>query len=278
MQETIPSAGTARSRFEAVDVAVLLPLVILIGGSINGLAARIVDAVATQGLSLLPGVSPFEALAIFAAARLMLSANPSDADRRGGWDIAGLATVAAIFFPSSAVSWLAIGTYAAAIAWWTRGDMRSGALLFAALAAASLWSVVFLNRLTLPVTSAEAWLAASILGLFADGITHAGNIISNAGGHKLIVLAQCSAFDGLPRAMVGLAAVASIAGGIGARRLAAAMALAATLYFAANVVRLVLMASSAEAYDVVHGPTGSNVYDLLQTLAVLGIGIGAARR
>jgi hypothetical protein len=257
----------------------LLPALILIGGSLNGLAARIVEVISVEGFtSLLPGVSPFEALAIVAGAKLMLAGEDSSrATARSPW-LAHTLALAAILLPSSTVSWTATALYALWVAWTSTCDARRGALLFGALAVSAIWAMIVTRWLVLPITTAEATITAVLHGLLGTEMAQVGNVVGVPGGHALVVLAQCSSLEGLPRALVGLVAIVTLAGGCSTRRLAMAAGCAALCYVLGNTIRLVLMASSAELHAIVHGTAESNVYDLMQTVAVIGIGMMAARR
>jgi hypothetical protein len=154
---------------------------------------------------------------------------------------------------------------------------RTGPLLFAALAAASIWAVSGLKWLTVPITSIEAQVVSGLLGFVRDDIMQTANVVGNLDGHLLVVLTACSTADGLPRVWLGLAAVAAFLGPLDKRRLGLALAMAAGLYVVGNTLRLVLMTWSAEFYDVVHGEVGANVFDGLQIALVLGVGVWASR-
>ena len=257
----------------------LLPILILLGGCLNGLAARMVETIAVEGFaSPLPGVSPFEALAMVAAARLLLIGQAAQNTLPPRlWMAHGL-TLAAILYPSSTLSWAATAAYALCMACVLAGPARRGALLFAALAASAIWSIVMARWLALPITTQEAVVTAALHNLLGNEVSQIGNIVGSAGGHALIVLAQCSSLEGLPRALVGLAAVFTLAGGTSTARLGAGAVIGSAVYVLGSTTRLVLMAWSADVHAIVHGPVGSNVYDLIQTAAVIGIGVMAARR
>lgn len=263
----------------ACPVDRLLPALILLGGCLNGLAARMVETIATEGIaSPLPGVSPFEALAMVAAAWLLLI-GPAAQDQLPArlWIAHGLA-LAAILYPSSTLAWAATAAYGLCMAWAFSGRARQGALLFAALAVSAIWSIVMARWLALPITTQEAVVTAALHNLLGNPVSQTGNIVGGAGGHALIVLAQCSSLEGLPRALVGLSAVFVLAGGTSTARLGAAAVVASAVYVLGSTTRLVLMAWSADVHAVVHGPIGSNLYDLIQTVAVMGIAIMAARQ
>ena len=60
------------------DTAGLLAVLLLVGGSLNGLFVRVLEAWQLHGLdSPLMGVSPFEILAIVVGARAILASAPS---------------------------------------------------------------------------------------------------------------------------------------------------------------------------------------------------------
>lgn len=269
-ERALGSAGTS------AGLERVIPAALLAGGALNGFAARVADAWSADGLAWpLPGLGPIELVCIAVAAHLVARAV---AGRGPNLGVAELAFLALLLVPSSSVSWAATAGYAVVVAARTSGESRAGALLFLALAAVALWSSNGLKLLAVPVTSAEAWLTGQVIGLVRDDVVQAGNVVGVPGGHSLVILAACSALDGLPRVLIGAAAIALGLGGWTARRLALSCLACAVVYLCLNEGRLVLMAWSVPFYEMVHGPTGAGVFDLLQSLMALATAAVAVRR
>ncbi len=267
-----PSAFPLRSpardtpRMAAGAVAALL----LTGGCLNGLAFRVIAAWKTDGAEAalgLFGVSPIEVLVMAIAGRLMLGGGDrlSPATTRA----AALLFALPVMWPSSSAAWVSVGLYAVFIAATSSGGARSAALLFAGLAAHALWASLgepIAGKIILPLDAAAV---GSVLSLVRSGVVQLGNVVGDMDGHRIVVLVGCSSVHALPLALLGWAALgleghASLPAG--AWREAA---LLAAFLIALNLARLVIMAWSAEAYALAHGPWGGLAYDTVSTLAIL---------
>jgi hypothetical protein len=246
------------------------PATVLALAVANGLAVRIVEASREgQATSILPGISPFELLVVLIA--LPLVATPAaGTEWRLGWR--EIATGAALLVPSSTVSWVAVAMYASLLAAGTTGARRIGAIMIAGLAVAALWSSVALKIIGGPVTGFEAAAVDWLLQLSGWPLSRTANVIGTEGGHHLVILTACTSADAIPRALLAVAALAHFAGA-GNWRLVTGVAIAAgSLLFAANTVRLALMAVSSDMYAMVHGPVGANIFDAAQ----VGLVVAAA--
>ncbi len=253
-----------------------VPLLLLVGGCVNGFTARVGETLSDNGFSsLFLGISPVYLLTIVVAVHLLRSAT-AVAPSSYGWP--EVLTLLGLLVPPSTVAWLTTGSYAAYLARKSRDGARAGALLIVALALTAIWSDAGIKWLAIPVTSLEAKLVASLIGLFRDDIVQVGNVVGQANGHSLIILTACASLDGLPRLLLGIASVALFLGPVEARRLGVAMAIAATLYIATNLIRLTFMTWSADWYAIVHSPTGANIFDLFGTALVLMFGSSVAAR
>lgn len=272
-------ASTAADGVRTARLAAHLPALVMAGACLNALVVRAAESFAAEGqLSLSLGISPFVLVAAFVALKLSLAPPTAagEASPMPWWlDAAALALV---LVPSSAVSWLALLCYASLAALRTSGERRIGALLFVALAASQLWSSILLKWLAGPVTLAEGTLLSAVLSLVRADIVQFGNVIGNPAGHSLVLMTRCTTTDALPAALVALAAVACLLGTPDRRRLMhAGLALAAAVAVA-NLIRLSLMAWSADMYELVHGPIGANIYDGLQAGLVIALGNWASSK
>lgn len=253
-----------------------LAVALLVGGCLNGFAARVIEAWPAGGVPSLPwfGLSPIELFAAFAAAHAVWSEPDATWPRPG---IAEASALALLLLPSSTLSWLATAAYAAYGCWRFPRAARLGAALFLGLALTELWSATLLAWWAPAITAIEARSVAAVISLFRDDIVQSANIVGRPGAHTLVVLTACSALDALPRALLGVFAVAAFIGSFDARRCLVACLLATVVILVGNQMRLLLMTWSAPFYDAVHGSVGANIYDLLQVLLVLALGLVASR-
>ncbi len=250
--------------------------VLLVAGCANGFAVDVAAQWHQTGVaSLLSsfGVSPL-AFAIVAIGALVLAREarfPDQAEIAPGAIIFCILTL----IPSSFLSWVALGIFAIWLATMVKGRVRSASLLFAGLAAISVWAIIGEPRAARVILPFDAAVTAALLAALHDTVVREGNIVGTASGHQIIVLASCSAFHVLPLALLGWRAMvlfdASQAGRETNRNLALhAFALAAIL-LALGYLRLVLMAWSPKTYAVAHGPWGSALFDCLLVLAVITV-------
>lgn len=253
-----------------------LAVALLAGGCLNGFAARIVGTWPAGGMPSLPwfGLSPIELFAAFVAVSTLRSASDEPWPRPG---IAELLTLALVLLPSSTVSWLASGAYAAYGCFRFPRSARAGAALFVGLALTQLWAATILAWYTPEITAIEAKGVAAILSLLRDDIVQSANMVGQPDGHTLVILTACSALDALPRVLLGVVAVAAFMGQIDVRRCGFACMAAAAAVLVGNQIRLALMTWSAALYETVHGASGANAFDLLQVGLVLGLGLLASR-
>lgn len=272
-------ASTAADGVRTDRLAAHLPVLVMAGACLNALVVRAAEALAADGqVSLGFGISPFVLLAAFVAVKLSLSLP----DRAGApaampWWL-DAAALALVLVPSSAVSWLALLGYAVVVALRSSGDRRTGAVLFAALAASQLWSSILLKWLAGLVTLAEGSLLSSVLSLVRPDIVQFGNVIGNPADHSLVLMTRCTTTDALPAALVALAAITCLLGAPDRSRLLRASLALFVAVAITNMMRLSLMAWSADMYDLVHGPIGANIYDGLQAALVIALGNWASSR
>ena len=256
------------------EIGTALPTIIMLGAAANGLAVRVAEGMG-GGLSLDLGIGPFQLLTLLVAAHLSLGSGEPGRPRFGL--LVTVATLLMVLVPSSAVSWLALALYAAVHAAAATGERRQGVLLFLALAAAALWSSVLLKAFAGPVTASEAFLVGKLLQVLRPDVVQTGNVVGNPQVHSLIVMTRCTTLEILPAALVALVSVALFLGNLDRDRVwRAGMGLAGIL-FAANLVRLCVMAWSAEDYTVAHGLLGANLFDGFQVIVVLALGSWASR-
>jgi hypothetical protein len=232
-----------------------------------GLVGRVIEALRSAQPSLLLGLSPLELLAIFMAARLILSSQDADkASPRVIWPAALL-----LLPPSGAGAWLVLGLVGLAQAQRTQGEARAGYLLFAMLGVAQLWVTIGFKVASGPLLALDAQLIAWVMQGLGFAATRIGNVVEIPDGNTIVVLLTCATFHRMPVAII---AALSLSAPAAARDLAPVIARVAAGYFILNMGRLCAMGWSPESYAFMHDGTGASLYDGAQTLLV----ILAARR
>lgn len=257
----------------SLSYAAAARLLVLLGGVLNGFAVRMIEASASGGFTgSLLGLTLFEIATVAIAASLIASrigVTTNDAAGRPGW--VEVAAALALLVPSSAASWVVVALYAGWLAMRLDGERRAGALLFLALALSAIWSSIAMKVVALPVTTLDATLVGWLLAFFKSGVVQSANVVGVPSEHTLIVMSACSSADGLPRVLVGLAAVLVLAGADLRTRLLPAAAALAAIYVAANLTRLTIMATSWDLYAFGHGPFGAGLFDVVTTLALFAV-------
>ena len=244
-----------------------LPAILLLAGALNGFAVRIAEQwQLNTGQAILMGISPFELIAIAVAASLYFeTAKPT----QPGFGAAEVLFLASLMIPSSTASWMATAAYAFFHATRSASGERTASVLFVALALCSIWSSVIMKWIAVPVTTAEASILWHMLSVFRDDIHLSGNIIGIPGGHQVILMIACATVYGLPKAMLGLTAIALYLGPINVKHLIKSAVVVVAFYAFANLIRLCIMTWSDPAFQLAHGPMGANIFDAVISFIVL---------
>ena len=261
-------------RAHAHQLSILSPSVLLlVGGSLNGFAVRMIESWTQNGFSsVFLGLSPFELITLFVAATLVANA-PLEKCPTLRTYAPEFAAAMAMLIPSSAVTWGALALYATYKAINSNGSARTGALLFAALAASALWSSLIIKLVAIPVTTIDATIVGFILSMLKSGVVQSANVVGVPDGHTLIVMTACASLDAIPAVLVGLAAIFVFSKSFDPITFAKSAGLFAALYVTANLIRLTMMAWSFDLYTIAHGPIGSNVFDIVVTIGAFAIAL-----
>ncbi len=258
------------------NLATKLPAMLLLGGALNGFVVRIAEQWhLNAGQAALFGISPFELIAIAVAAYLYFECpNPA----RIGFGLAEILFLTALMIPSSTFSWAATAVYAFYHAGRSGSGERTASLLFLGLALCSIWSSVIMKWISVPVTAFEANIIWYMLSFFRDDIQLDGNVMGIPGGHQIILMIACSTIYGLPKALLGLIAIALFLGPVKTRPLGQSAVLVVIAYALANFIRLFVMTWSDPAFQIAHGPIGANIFDAAVTIIVFATAFTIAQR
>jgi len=246
---------------------------LLLCGCVNGYMFPVLEwlrGTSSEGLGALP-VNLLDLIVIVIAVQLLRAPSEELAARhsaaRLGWkDV----TAAALFcLPSGAAAWLATGGYALSCAQRSSQQVRLGCVLFAGLAAVQLWNTVFIKWFAIHLGLADAVMTKTALSLVRDGVERAGNVVSSPNGHAVVLFAGCLTASIIPRLLLVQAAVYFAIGLRDPVRLAIGLAWIAALAMVANILRLTLMAASADWHELLHGAVGVSLFELGMVAMVL---------
>ena len=258
------------------NLTVGLPAILLVGGALNGFVVRIIEHwQLITGQSLFFGISPFELITIVVAAYLYFE---TEKPTQPGFGIAEILFLASLMIPSSTASWISTAAYASFHALRSSSGERTASILFIALALCSIWSSVIMKWVAVPVTTAEASIVWHLLSIIRPDIHLNGNIIGIPGSHQIILMIACSTIYGLPKALLGLMAISLFLGPIHIRNLIKSAIVVVAIYAIANLIRLTIMTWSDQAFQIAHGPVGTNIFDALISIIILITAFTLAQR
>lgn len=264
----IPAPITQPKRLALPFVALAI---LLVGGCLNGMMADIGESAQRDGWGAavhLFGVSLF--VPIIAAIGLWLMREQQSWPRY--LFLAAPLYAILVSLPSSAASWAALALFAGLIAATTRGKTRLGAWLFVGLALSSLWIMIGFKFFVEPLTLLDSWLTFKLLGALGFVVERSGNILTQASGFSVVILADCSSFKGLPLALLSFIALAMFFGAeLRDKRLWQTLALALVLAIVINILRLTLLSLSPELHASIHSDTGKGIYDMMLTFVILAL-------
>ena len=193
--------------------------------------------------------------------------NPADLRWPSPW--LTIAFAAASLVPSSTVAAISLVLFAGCMALRSGGTARFAAACIAGLGLCALWLSVGQPVFSPWLLAADASAAQWLLGWFRAGVVRDGNVLTTATGHRVVILLACATSTALPSILLASTALALRHAVRLTRRWAISMGLLAVTCVSLNVVRLAWLSSSPDAYALVHGPLGQNVFDALQVLLVL---------
>jgi hypothetical protein len=235
-----------------------LTALLLLGGWLHCVAAQIAWTWHTDtdtDLTQMLGISPME---------LMIAGIAGFALYRGArterLGLPALGFVLLLLVPSSLASHATLTLFALWVASGTKGQARTGALLFAGLGLCGLWSVLDEQLTGDWPLRADAVITKMLLQPWIPGIERLGNVVGVPNGHRIVILVGCSTAYGLPLVLLGLTAL-SLRDGRLPRHFGYAAAGMVALYVVINELRLAMLGISGDLYHLGHGPYGEMVFD-----------------
>jgi hypothetical protein len=135
------------------------------------------------------------------------------------------------------------------------------------------WAAILLES---PILSFDTALAGVVMQWVTPGSTWAGHSLRPPGGVGVTLYLACSSFANLSLVWLCFASLAALDGVWRAGRAAAAVAGVSLVVFAANTLRIVLMAQSLRMYEYWHyGPGGQMLALALSATTVALCSLGS---
>lgn len=267
----------AGERVRAVGRAQIFAIAIL-ALIANAIAARASDYVALQGVGAALteglGVSWAFWLSFALCVRLALTSEPAPASR-ADWLVGG-ACLAAAALPASPISAVA----ATALGFWLMASRDSGprlkaaGMVLVAITVHLLWGKLLLLFFVAPIAAADAHIVSLITHTAVSGNT----VKFLQAGHRLAILQACTSVQNASIAMMMMIAIIRTFRPVPRVSELAYLAAAFLAVVAINDVRLSLMARSLGMFELIHGPTGWTVINLIITcVGVAGAALAVRR-
>jgi exosortase/archaeosortase family protein len=231
-----------------------------------------------QALSDLAAVSVFQIMAWYAIFRLLGSRDPRPGANMRDILIA-LALCLPLFLPTTrTIKVLALG---AAIFFWIRGrgdpKLRAAGVVLGALTIQEYWGHIIFDLFALPLLRAETAVVGTLVQAARAGTVWQGNVITGPSGFGIIVYSGCSSFHNLSLAMLCWLTVSRLRNqDWRSRDLLVGCVIGATM-IACNVMRLCLMAWSADLYEYWHNGLGAQIFAVGASVLVLLLSLYGSR-
>jgi exosortase/archaeosortase family protein len=231
-----------------------------------------------QALSDLAAVSVFQIMACYAIFRLLASSDPRQVANTRDILIA-LALCLPLFLPTTrTIKVLALG---AAVFFWIRGrgdpKLRAAGVVLGALTIQEYWGHIIFDLFALPLLRAETAVVGTLVQAARAGTVWQGNVISGPSGFGIIVYSGCSSFHNLSLAMLCWLTVSRLRNqDWRSRDLLVGCVIGATM-IACNVMRLCLMAWSADLYEYWHNGLGAQIFAVGASVLVLLLSLYGSR-
>jgi hypothetical protein len=246
-------------------------------GIVNGIAGNVIMSLLAKGFAGAL-VDTFDvSLVVIAAAVVAMTLVARTPDRPVDildW-VAGAIYLLGLCVPHSAASMAAL-TFLA-----TYGGLRqrrsaeavAAASLLIGIAVCQTWGPVVLHLFAGPLLALDATFVAWLLGTVqGGGVERIGNLVETSKGQPLAIMIGCSSISNMSFALLcWMTVVRASRPEWQWRDLTIALGVVIAV-IALNILRMAMMGLSRDAYLLLHGPVGANVFNIVILLTSLSAG------
>jgi exosortase/archaeosortase family protein len=149
--------------------------------------------------------------------------------------------------------------------------------VFAALTIQESWGHIIFDLFSVPLLRAETAVVGALVHAARAGTVWQGNVITGPSGFGIIIYSGCSSFHNLSLAMLCWLTVSKLRNqDWRSRDLVIGCVIGATM-IACNVMRLCLMAWSADLYEYWHNGLGAQIFAVGASVLVLLLSLYGSR-
>jgi hypothetical protein len=150
-----------------------------------------------------------------------------------------------------------------------RRQSGSAGIVLAALSFQQLWGHFVFEILSYPLLRAETAVIGTILDATGTGAVWRDNIITEPDGHGLVILTACSSFHNLSIGLLCWISISRLRNQNWRSRDLTGAIIVAGIMVLVNGARLYMMALDTARYNYWHHGTGSQIFAVGASLAVL---------
>jgi hypothetical protein len=246
-------------------------------GIVNGIAGNVVMSLSAKGFAgALADTFDISLVVIAAAVVAMMLVARAPCRTIDALDrFVGAIYLIGLCIPHSAASMAALTFLAAYEVFRQRrsAEAVAAASLCIGIAVCQSWGKVVLHLFAGPLLAVDATLVAWLLGsIEGGGVERIGNLIETTNGQPLAIMIGCSSISNISFALLCWMTVVRASRPEWRREdMAIAFGVVVTVIIL-NILRMGLMGLSREAYLLIHGPVGANVFNTLVLLTTISAG------
>jgi hypothetical protein len=243
-----------------------------------GVARETLMASRHEFLWNLGSVGVFQIMAWYTVFRLLASSDPAPAAQLRDVVVA-VALCCVVLAATPRLIWVTALGIAIFGSLFNRGDpkLRAAGIVLAALSVQQFWGRIFFNLFALPLLRAETAVVGTMLQVVRPGTVWSDNVISGPSGHGIVVYDFCSSFHNLSVAALCWLTVRNLGDHRWQARDFVTGCLVGLTMVICNMTRLCLMAWDADLYHYWHDGSGSDIFTVGASTAILLISLYGSR-
>lgn len=147
-------------------------------------------------------------------------------------------------------------------------QLASVGQLWLAISFNQVWGRLFFKIVFAPLVQAEAFVIAELGGLLGLGLNRDGITLASSSGWSIFIAEPCSSFHNISLSILVWLSLIKLNGATVGRRTLIALGTGALAIICLNAFRILLMATSEEAYHYWHEGGGTVIYSCLTLAAI----------